>query len=79
MLFQLLTPLNKPKLWSFPNKNGMSRKIIGIEAAVAAKVGKLEGNCKIAKELQIREKYEVELAALNAEYSSFPLKTSSSS
>ena len=40
---------------------------------------KLQANRRAAKELQIREKYEAELAALNAEYSSPPPRTSSSS
>ncbi len=76
---QLSAPLNKPKLRSFPNKNGTSRKMTGTEAAIAAKADKLRANCRAVKELQIREKYEVELATLNAEYSSPLPRTSSSS
>ena len=76
---QLPAPLNEPKLRSFPNKNGTSRKMTGTEAAVAAEADKSRANCRAAKELQIREKYEAELAALNAEYSSPPPRTSSSS
>lgn len=76
---QLPAPLNEPKLRSFPNKNGTSRKMTGTEAAVAAEADKLRANRRGAKELQIRGKYEAELAALNAEYSSPPPRTSSSS
>lgn len=38
----------------------------GIEVAIPAKANKLWAICKIAKKLQIREKYEAELAVLNA-------------
>lgn len=75
---QLPVPLNEPKLRCFPNKNGASRKI-GIEAAVAAEADKLRANRRAAKELQIRGKYEAEPAALNAEYSFPPPRSSSSS
>lgn len=49
----------------------------GTEAAVTAEAHKLQAYCRAAKELQIREKYEVELAAINAEYSSLPPRSSS--
>lgn len=79
MLPQLPAPLKEPKIRRFLNKNGASRKMTGTEAAVAAKADKLRANRRAAKELQIREKYEAELAALNAEYSSPPLRSLSSS
>lgn len=41
MSFQLLAPLNKPKFWSFPNKNGISKKMTDIKVAVAAKANQL--------------------------------------
>lgn len=48
--FQLPTPLNKPKLWSFLNKNETNRKMIGIKIAVEGETNKLPGNYKVAKE-----------------------------
>lgn len=42
-------------------------------------IQELRSNRRAAKELQIRGKYEAELAALNAEYSSPPPRSSSSS
>lgn len=67
--------MNKPKLWNFSNKNGRSRKIISIEAIIVVEANKLQANCKLAKELQIKGKYETKQTTLNAEYFSLLSKT----
>lgn len=64
---QLPPPLKEPKLRSFPNKNGESRKMTGTEAAVAAEADRTRASRKAKKEQEIREKYEAELAALRTD------------
>lgn len=54
----------------------MSRKIIGTEIAIIV-ANKLQANCRIAKKLQIRGKYEAKLVVLNVKYFSFLPRTSS--
>ena len=74
---QLPLPLKEPKLRSFPNKNGMARKMTGTEAAVAAEADEVRARRRAKKELEIKAKYEAELAALYAN-SSPPQPRSSS-
>lgn len=66
MPLQLPASLNMLKLWSFSNKNSTRRKIISIKPVIATEADKLQANYRAAKEFQIKKKYEVELAALNA-------------
>lgn len=56
----------------------MSRKIIDTKATIVIEANQLQIYYRVAKVLKIIEKYEVELAILNAEYSSPLLKTLSS-
>lgn len=62
---QLPLPLKEPKLRSFPNKNGTARKMTGAEAAVAAEADESRARRRAKKELEIKAKYEAELAALD--------------
>ena len=63
---QLPPPLKEPKLRSFPNKNGMARKMTSTEAAIAAEADEIRARRKAKKQEEIKAKYEAELAALDA-------------
>ncbi len=75
---QLPPLLKEPKLRSFPNKYGESRKMTGTKAAVAAEADRTRASRKAKKEQDIREKYEAELAALRTDSSSPHLEPFSS-
>ena len=74
LLPQLPLPLKEPKLRSFPSKNGIARKMTGTEAAIAAEADKTRARRKAEKQLEIKAKYEAELAALDADSSPPQLK-----
>ena len=59
-------PLKEPEFRSFPGANGKKRKITGAEAALAAEADKLLHEQKSKKALELKEKYEAELVALEA-------------
>lgn len=68
MFLQLFAYFNKLKLYNFFNKNRKSIKMTNIKVAIVAKTDKLQANCRVAKDFQIREKYKVKLIILNAKY-----------
>ncbi len=74
LLPQLLSPLKEPKLCSFPSKNGIARNMTGTEAEIVAEEDKTRARCKAKKQLEIKTKYEAELAALDADSSPPQLK-----
>lgn len=69
-------PLQEPKLRSFTPKNSGRRKTTGIEAAIAAEADTAWARCKAEKELEIKQNYEAELAALCKDSSTLPLPQS---
>lgn len=73
---QFPPPLQEPKPRSFTHKNSGRRKTAGIEAAVAAKADTTRAQCKAKKELEIKQNYEAELAALCKDSSTHPLPQS---
>lgn len=75
---QLPAPLQEPRLRNFPSKNNGRRKMTGTEAAVAAEADTARAPCKARKELEIKHKYEAELAALREKYSTPSLPQSRS-
>lgn len=64
---QLPTPLSKPNSRLFPNNNSNKRKMTAREAAEADEGDKVRKQRREQKEKETKQRYEAELAALNAE------------
>ncbi len=64
---QLPTPLSEPNLRSFSNSNSNKRKMTAIEATEAAEADKTRKQRRELREKEIKQRYEAELAAPNAE------------
>lgn len=63
-----LPPLfKKPNLCKFQNKSGHNRRMTGTEAALAEEADRERALHKIQREREIKERYEAEIAALEAE------------
>ena len=75
---QLPPPLQELKLRSFSHKNSDRRKMTGTEAAITAEADTARAQRKAEKELEIKRKYEAELAALREDSSTPPLPQSRS-